>query len=136
MKSHILKLAIKQAQKVRLVEKTNNRYRLGAVIFDKNQIISVGNNDYTKTHTRSNSVAKGNDGGMLTRAIHAEFSALINNNPEDLIGSDILVVRIDPFSQLRMAKPCTSCYSLIKEARIRNLYWSDNFGQIIKQRVI
>lgn len=119
-------LAKKQAELVRLYNKKNNRYRLGCVIFSGKKIISVGHNYYGKTHPKSERV----NNGDKTNSICAELSAILSCTLEELKGARILVIRIMANGEMSMARPCSSCFNLIKNVGIKRIYFSNWRGEI------
>ncbi len=125
---NFIRLATLEAHKV--TPKNEQRYhtifRLGSVIFKKNRVINIGRNYIRKTHPKSNTRFK---------SIHAEFNAIIGCSRLDLDGASILVVRVMGDGSLGMAKPCDPCMNLIRAARIKNLYYSNEIGGIRKERV-
>ncbi len=122
----IIKLAINQALKVEIYRRRNTTFRLGAVLFHKNNVINTGRNFANKTHPKSNSPFKN---------IHAEFDAIISVPRFLLEGASLMVVRIGMTNDLLMARPCSDCYSLIKKVGIKRLYYSTNQGKIEYARV-
>lgn len=101
--------------------KSTHAYKLGAVIFKHGKVIAKGCN---KTN-RGISANYGHWAGSL----HAELAAIINARTS-LKGSSILVAR----STGSMAKPCPSCMAAIKEAGIKNVYYTTGKG-VDKERV-
>jgi tRNA(Arg) A34 adenosine deaminase TadA len=93
-----------------------SRFRLGAVICDGSTPLAAGFNSY-KTHPF-----------LSTRTpyphIHAESACLIKLGLDNSEGKNLFVVRIKADGSLGLAKPCDVCTTLIKEANIKNCYYS------------
>ena len=121
IKQHILNRAIDEAKK------SQHSARMGAVIFNKSRIISVGHNfkgSRRKLHPR------------FTRyqdSIHAEVGAILNART-NLSGCSILVVRINKEEQLRLAKPCQKCKMYLDYVGIKNIYYSTSNPFIEKEK--
>jgi hypothetical protein len=49
---------------------------------------------------------------------------------------EILVIRVDKDGLLKNSRPCNHCVESLKMFGIRNIYYSNDHGQIIKERVI
>ncbi len=126
VRKNILNLAINQAKKVILGDRKSGKYRLGAVLFSNNNILSVGNNKFSKTHPLSLTPYK---------SICAEFDAILGVPRNELEGSNICVVRINQKNELTMARPCAHCQRLLKQSGIKKVYWSDFSGAINVTRV-
>ena len=96
-------------------------YRLGAVLFQKGQIISVGVNSY-KTHPK-----------LKFRSewpfLHAEQHAIFRWGIDRCEGLDMYVARVWKNNQSAVSKPCKICQQLIKDIGIKNTYYMDNRGQ-------
>ena len=99
-------------------KKVADRVKVGCVIFDKKKVLSVGRNfkhrSIKKLHPRFQ---------RWKGSVHAEVDAIIHAR-KDLRGSSILVVRINRFNQLRMAKPCQDCFKYIINVGIRKVFYS------------
>ena len=104
-------------------------FNLVAGCYDKKMnLISMGFNSYRKTHPKqfhySSKIGKIN--GCF---IHAEISAIVNAKNNDV---DTIVVA-HYTNKVKNAKPCPSCMLAIKDAGIKNVYYTiaDNeFGYI------
>ncbi len=91
----------------------HTQHRHGSVITRRNKIVSVG---YNKNRTSPRSPHKWN-------RLHAETVAIINAK-EDLNGCEIYIYRETKHGDPAMSRPCPSCYSQIKEAGIKKIYYS------------
>jgi len=92
----------------------HKRFGLGAVIVSGSKIISVGANKL-KTHPKST---------HPYQSLHAEMAAIISAH-QDLSKCDIYVYRETKQGVQAMAKPCIYCQTMIKEAGIRTVYYSN-----------
>ena len=123
LNSGIIKKAIKEAEKSKMYP-----FKVGAVIFKGNRIISYG---YNK---------KGHAGKIHPRyrnkydSIHAEQSAIFKvKNWKKLKNSSILVIRLCRNGFLSMAMPCDMCMKLIEHVEIREIYYTNHNSEIIKK---
>ena len=98
-----------------------NSFRLGAVIVEKNSILSVGNNSY-KTHPL-----------MSYRTewpfLHAEQLAIIRRGLDNCEGHDLYVVRILKNLNYAISFPCKVCQQLISDVGIRNIFYINEDGK-------
>lgn len=127
MNNNIIKLAINQAKQI--ISPTNRYggfFRHSAILFHKKHIYNIGRNYKNKTSPHSPNEYK---------TIHAELDALLGVDRKNLIGSSMLVIRIGAKDNLTMSKPCIHCQHLIKNAGIKTLFYSNQNGQIIRERV-
>src|SRR5258706_3130804 len=109
MDKHIkfLKLAKKEALK------SSHKWQFGAIITDKNQIISRGRN--YQDHTRVPKAFKRN----YHQGLHAEIHALIQSN-KSVNGLTIFVYGQNKKSQnVLLSKPCKLCQHFLIEKGIR-----------------
>ena len=95
-----------------------SKFRLGAVLVYKNNIIAVGMNSY-KTHPL---MSKRTEWPFL----HAEQHCIIRAGVENCEGLDLYVARVLKNNTLALSKPCSVCSELIKEVGIKNIYYSTN----------
>ncbi len=98
-----------------------NNYRLGAVLIQKGQVVSVGINSY-KTHPK-----------LRYRSefpyLHAEQQAIFRYGMDRCEGLDLYVTRIWKNNQYAVSKPCKVCQQLIDDIGIKNTYYIDDEGQ-------
>lgn len=93
------------------------QHKLGAVITRGNRVISLGFNKNT-THTRS---------PHRWNRLHAEIAAIIRSK-ESLDGAEIYVYRETKMGNLGLARPCESCFGMIREVGIKKIYFSSETG--------
>jgi deoxycytidylate deaminase len=108
---------------------TYGRIKIGAIIVNKKQIVSVGTNAY-KSHPlqkRLNRFRK-IDITKLKHNIHAEISAILRSNEESLSGAHIFVYREDLNHALANCRPCAACMAEIKHAGIKRIYYTTKDG--------
>jgi deoxycytidylate deaminase len=110
-----LNLAIKVAR-----QGIHKRYRVGAVLVLSQNVISVGANSF-KTHPK-----------MGFRTLHAEISALIGVRYKNINHSSIYVARLNSQGIVGMAKPCTTCQTILKEYGVHEVYYTNRDGKLEK----
>jgi len=101
------------------------KYRLGAAIYNKKgKLISIGWNKH-KTHPRY--------GSHIFSRIHAEGDALIKalKTRKSLRDSYIVVYRQNG----NRAKPCPCCESMLREAGIKYVYYTDGDDTLKQMRL-
>ena len=108
--------------------KSTFRLKIGAVIFKGKRILGKGHNDI-----RSCSLSMKHR--HWEESIHAEQSALLNLDWNKLKGCSILVMRISKKGKLGMCKPCPMCEKLIKHVGLKNIYYTNDKGEIILEKI-
>lgn len=103
----------------RIAEKSSSITKLGCVIASKNKVITVGFNDMTKTHPKSNHPFK---------TLHAEIRALIGVSEEETRGCDAYVYREIKSGRVAMAKPCDACMQALRLAKIKRVFFTTDSG--------
>ena len=111
---HIL-IATKQAEKA-----YGYKYRHGCVIFNGRKIVSKGCNKQRHTPELYKY-------GYKRCWLHAESDAIIKGNPFDMMDAELLVVRLGK-TKLSNSKPCAACMSMIREAGIEKVFYTDATG--------
>lgn len=98
------------------------QYKLGAAIFAKKRLISVGANN-AKTHPLSRFY-----GRPVT--VHAEMQAIIRakNVVESLEGMVLIVARIKRNGEIGMARPCSGCQAIIRQNGIKEVWYTTENG--------
>ena len=101
--------------------------KVGAVIFSGKRILGSGHNGIRSTSAIHDKYKN------YINSLHAEQDALRNLNWAKLKGSSILVLRISKtLNILSNAKPCPMCEKLLQHIGIKNIFYSDKNGQIVK----
>jgi len=98
--------------------KSPHKQKMGAVIFDKNIVISTGYNKPLAHKRKLHPKFK-----RYPNSIHAEADAILKAKTT-LKGSSMLVVRLDAESNFTMAKPCPYCMDYINYVNIRTVYFT------------
>jgi deoxycytidylate deaminase len=102
-------------------EKSVEPNRHGAVIARRGVLISWG---WNKNKTHPAAVV------YYSNCIHAELAAILGVNKDDLPGMDIYVARRmrSKGEPLGMSRPCKQCMVMLREARIRRIYYTTHDG--------
>ena len=100
-----------------------SKFRLGAVLVNKNSIVSVGTNSY-KTHPL---MSKRTEWPYL----HAEQHAIVRAGVDNCEGLDLYIARVKKDNSLALSKPCNVCAELIRDVGIKNIYYSTDTEEFI-----
>lgn len=110
----------------------NKKFFIGAVILDrKGNVVSVGNNSYTKTHPYQKRLSqqirvKDKEHQIY---LHAEISALVKCNVKPYT---MIIARIGVDNEVfRMAKPCPLCQEALKQSGIKNVFYTNDKGELV-----
>jgi tRNA(Arg) A34 adenosine deaminase TadA len=117
----IVNLAIKEA------EASTYRYKVGAVLFNKQCIVASGRNG-----VRSNPIHPKYK--TYKESFHAEQSCLTGLNWNLLGRCQMLIIRVNPSGNFGLAKPCEMCLKLLQYVRIKTIYYSTADG-IVKEKI-
>jgi len=118
MRAFLINKAIEEA------ERSDNRFRIGAIIFNKKNVISSGHNcSFRSAKHLIPSFQK------RKHSIHAEVDAIIKART-DIKGYSLLVIRLNAKGGLTLSKPCSHCMMYIEYVGIKNIYYSNNLGEI------
>lgn len=93
-----------------------------AAIFQRNKILSIGQNSF-KTHPLAQ---KWGHKGNFT---HAELKAAINYATNDFNNVSMAVLRIDRRNLLAMSRPCSCCESFLLDSGIRRVFYTNEKGE-------
>ncbi len=117
----IIKIAIEEA------EKSNFRYKVGAVIFKSNRIYSKGHNYQSRPNNNLHPALR-----HPYYTVHAEIDAISKLKRDDCSQLNLLVVRITGKRNVRLAmsKPCIPCQKALKFMNFRRIYFSNELSQI------
>jgi deoxycytidylate deaminase len=97
-------------------------------IFDKNKLISIGSNNYNKTHPISLKYMKKEIWGNYIPSIHSELSAILKLGEEDCSDYLFFNVRIDKNNQINNSHPCSGCEEMMRQIGFKRLFYSTNIG--------
>lgn len=106
------------------------RFHLGAVVVNHHRIIGSGFNSATRTDIIQARLDQKKYGCFCEGRLHAESSALIPfiKRRINLSGASIYVYRELKDGTPAMARPCSSCFELIKKCGIKKVYYTTNNG--------
>lgn len=133
MKPEVLAKAQKIAQKICSERRSKTLPAVHvAFIVKKNRIISIG---FNKDKTNPNSIKYnyiGASGDKIVVNTHAELDAILKYKKSDISNCELIVLRYDGDGKLNNSKPCHGCSNLLKEKRIKKVYFSTSDGRIVK----
>lgn len=95
----------------------------------QNRIISIGWNDYSKTHPLSAKL------GHFLGCRHSEVHAYVRLRNKNLLPyCDFVNVRVNSLGEIGMSRPCENCYRFLCEwLRPKRLYYTNRKGQFIRE---
>lgn len=101
----------------------------GAVVIDKKQVYFGFNSTRTSWIQRMYARRV----GMPKKSLeHAEIAALKQaDNPKEL-----LVIRLSKTGRLMESRPCPICMAAIKDTEIHTIYYSNEYGEIVKEKIL
>lgn len=101
------------AKKISLLS-NHHQHKMGCVLVKKNRVISLAPNKI-QTHPKSK---------HSYNMLHAEIGAILKADRTDLEGSTAYIYRERKDGTQGMAKPCISCYKMLKEAGVHKVAYS------------
>ena len=93
-------------------------------ILNKSKILSIGLNDYKKTHPKTKEF-----GYHPNSKLHSELAACLRLGLTDCEGLTIVNVRINNNGLLDNSKFCAGCSNLIKSLKFNSAYFSNERGE-------
>jgi hypothetical protein len=99
----------------------NNHF---AFVLNKSKLLSIGINQYNKTHPRVLDYDYKSHSGL-----HAELSACLKLGLTNCSNLTIVSTRVNRNSKLDNAKPCFGCADLIRKLNFKSCYFTDENGQ-------
>lgn len=103
-------------------------------IYDKNRLVSLGHNDYSRPHPErrfGKYKATRYIGTKYTPCRHSEISSLMRAGVEDCSDFTFINVRITNSGQVAMARPCVNCFNLLsKSVGFKEIYYTETGGSI------
>lgn len=106
---------------------TKKYWVIAASLDHHNNIISIGENSYQKTHPMQSRFSQ-IVGNRNREYLHAEIASLVKNRSK---AESIIVIRMTSTGLVRMARPCNICALALREAGIKYVYYSNDSGQIL-----
>jgi deoxycytidylate deaminase len=97
-------------------------------IFKKNRLISIGINNYNKTHPKALKYRKKEVWSDYIPSIHSELSAILKLGEENCSDYSFFNVRIDKNGDLNNSHPCSGCSELLKQTKFKNFFYSNHKG--------
>lgn len=118
MNQRIKQKIITLAYKYKDIPNAKNKHM--SFIVQRSNIITIGFNDYQKTHPISRNLKYKFD------AMHSELDAFLKVRWSniDLSKCELINIRINRFGELRMAKPCKRCLHFLKLLNFQRIWYS------------
>lgn len=109
---------------------SDHKQKIGCVVVNQHRIVSSASNSNTKCHKVQAILDKKRYGCECPGKVHSEVAALIPliNSGVDLSRASIFVYRQHKNGTIALARPCPSCYELIKSCGIRKMYFTTESG--------
>lgn len=106
-----------------------NGVSIGSVVVYKNSVISTGFNS-KKSHPTQSKYNKLRYEGYGLPKLHAEIKALLHIKYLNINWgkTKIFVYREYKNGKLALARPCASCFQLIKDMNIKHIYYTSEDG--------
>ena len=105
-------------------------YKVGCVCFKGKRILSTGFNQKRTSKGIPNKYKK------YVETLHAEHHAIMKVKDKELLtGASILIIRITHGGRLSMARPCENCMASIIHFNFKNIYYSNENGEIIMEKI-
>jgi len=109
----------------RIASRSDVNMRVGAIIWRRNRIISVGWNQ-RKTHPQS---------AAKWPSLHAEHHALLGCDQHSLYRANIAVVRITKSGLFARSRPCPSCYALLRMMGLSRMIYIGDHRRLMVESV-
>ena len=106
------------------IDFTKKYWVIAASLDHHNNIISIGENSYQKTHPMQSRLSL-KCGNRNREYLHAEIASLVKNRNKP---ESIMIVRITSTGLVRMARPCNICNLAIRESGIRYIHFTGDDG--------
>jgi tRNA(Arg) A34 adenosine deaminase TadA len=119
---------------VQLASTVQGKHRLAAVVYDERFIpISFGVNSYVKTHP-SQAMLASETSNPRRIFLHAEIQALVRADGARR-KRGILVIRTRRDGRMGLAMPCDLCMLAIHRSGLKEVMYSNEYGDIVKVRI-
>ena len=105
---------------------TRKYFVICAALDHHNNIVSIGQNSYQKTHPMQGRLAA-KCGNASREYLHAEIASLVKSR-RDI--ETVMVVRMTCKGLIRMARPCNICALALREAKVRFVVYTDDDGKL------
>ena len=127
MKQKIIKKAVETAYALCPINWKNVNNSHIAFLIKKNKIVKIGWNR-KRTHPEI-SKHPYHDGYVGT---HAELDVILKSGLDDLEDYSMIVLRVDRKGKLANSKPCPGCSSVLNQFNVKNIFYSNTEGNIVK----
>lgn len=107
--------------------------KMGAALFNRNNLISIGYNIYDKTHPLY--VGRDKQGIDFCYNTHAELMAITRRRHYNNGSLILYVYRETQNGELACSRPCKICSKVIKEFGVKRVRFIDEQGQFIEEKI-
>lgn len=113
------------------------QHKLGAVLIEKNRVVSVGFNSKKENPIQKHlNKLRGYDVEKAHNSLHAEVYTLLKAKDLDIDWNktSLFIYRQHKDGRKALAKPCAACSQMIKQLGIKNIYYTGD-DSIVYERV-
>jgi tRNA(Arg) A34 adenosine deaminase TadA len=99
-------------------------------VLSKSKVLTIGINDYTKTHPLTHEyTSRFANRHDYIAGLHSEISAITKMGEVEFWDYDFVNVRIMNTGELGMSRPCHNCHAIVQKYGYNKFYYSDEFGR-------
>lgn len=114
-------------------EKQTGRAFHTTFVLRKNRIVTIGFNDYLKTHPLTiNYQNRFNNSFKYVSGIHSESRAISRLKIDDCSDFTFVNIRIMNDGNLGMSAPCINCHQLLLKFGVNKLFYTNTLGGFSK----
>lgn len=102
-------------------------------IFWRSRLISIGINNYKKSHPiAARAGYRNGEGQHYISGTHSELSSIIKLGEEDCSDYDFYNIRILKNGDIGGSKPCFGCSKIVREVGFNSFKYTDDNGELIE----
>ena len=106
--------------------------RMGTALYSGNKLVSIGFNQYYKTHPKYRISIKNVE---ITKNIHAEMSALIKRQYYTNKNLIMYIYREKDNGELGCSRPCELCYEMLRLAEVKRVCFINENGVFVEEKL-
>jgi len=128
LKNKILNRLVEITSALKTKKQTGRSFH-ATFILQKNRIISIGTNNFNKSHPKNNQFDyTKEDSNDYLPSLHSEMDAWLKLGEKDCSDFAFVNIRINNNGELDNSLPCKGCQSLMKQIGFKKFFYSTKSG--------
>ena len=122
---------------LKIASKGEHHFKVAALLVRGGRILNIGLNRNKTDPMFALDPSLNRNVGPLRKVnkLHAEMCALDDMDPKLIRGADMVIIRASPKKGVGLARPCSICMRVLKEAGIKRIHYTEDYTGMTTEKL-